>query len=87
LRIKSNVPKEERAKLIAEVFDLVLGRVNDFVFKHDSVRPIQTAIKYGNMQQRRTIAEELKGSFKTLLEGKYSRHLIGKLLENGLVLT
>lgn len=83
LRIKSAVPKEERGALISELFDIVLGRVQEFVFRHDSVRPIQSAIKYGTMEQRRMIAEELKGSYKQLMEGKYSRHLIGKLLENG----
>lgn len=81
LRVKSKVEKTERAKLVAELFDLVTGNVKEFVFKHDSVRPIQSALKYGSPEQRKMIAVELQGSYKELIEGKYSRHLVAKLLE------
>jgi pumilio family protein 6 len=77
------VQPEERATLVAELFGIVLGHVHDFVFKHDSVRPIQSTIKYGSPEQKRMIAKELKGSYKELIEGKYSRHLVAKLLEKG----
>lgn len=83
LRLKSHIEKEERKKLVTELFEIVTGRVKDFVFKHDSVRVIQTAIKYSTMEQRRMIARELKGEFKTLAEGKYSKFLIAKLVEKG----
>lgn len=73
--------KEERKKLVKEVFEIITGRVKELVFKHDSVRIIQTALKYGTIEQRRIIAQELKGEFKTLAEGKYSKFLIAKLLE------
>jgi pumilio family protein 6 len=83
LRLKSHTEKEERNKLVAELFEIITGRVKDFVFKHDSVRVIQCAVKYANMEQRRMIARELKGEFKQLAEGKYSKFLIAKLLEKG----
>ncbi|KAF2706579.1 ARM repeat-containing protein [Pleomassaria siparia CBS 279.74] len=83
LRLKSHTEKEERNKLVVELFEIVTGRVKDFVFKHDSVRVVQCAVKYSNMEQRRMIARELKGEFKTLAEGKYSKFLIAKLLEKG----
>lgn len=83
LRLKSHVDKEERKELVKELFEIVTGRVKDFVFKHDSVRVIQTAIKYSTMEQRRMIARELKGEFKVLSEGKYSKFLIAKLVEKG----
>ena len=83
LRLKSHVDKEERKELVKELFDIITGRVKDFVFKHDSVRVIQTAIKYSTMEQRRMIARELKGEFKVLAEGKYSKFLIAKLVEKG----
>ena len=83
LRLKSHVDKEERKGLVKELFDIITGRVKDFVFKHDSVRVIQTAIKYSTMEQRRMIARELKGEFKVLAEGKYSKFLIAKLVEKG----
>lgn len=85
LRLKSHTEKEERNKLVVELFEIVTGRVKDFVFKHDSVRVVQCAVKYSNMEQRRMIARELKGEFKTLAEGKYSKFLIAKLLEKGYV--
>ena len=69
--------------LVAELFDIITGRVKDFVFKHDSVRVIQTALKYANVDQRKMIARELKGEYKTLAESKYAKFLIGKMLVHG----
>ncbi|KAI9928798.1 hypothetical protein ASPWEDRAFT_36586 [Aspergillus wentii DTO 134E9] len=83
LRRKSHVPLEERKKLIAELFDIITGRVRDFVFKHDSVRVIQTALKYANVEQRKQIATELKGHYKELAESRYAKFLIGKLIVHG----
>lgn len=71
---------EERKKLIAELFTIITGRVKDFVFKHDSVRVIQTALKYANVEQRKQIARELKGSYIELAQSRYAKFLIGKLI-------
>ncbi|KAI9368024.1 armadillo-type protein [Aspergillus egyptiacus] len=83
LRRKSHVPLEERKKLIAELFEIITGRVKDFVFKHDSVRVIQTALKYANAEQRKQIARELKGSYVELAQSRYAKFLIGKLIVHG----
>ena len=83
LRRKSHVERTERKKLVIELFDIVTGRVKDFVFKHDSVRVIQTALKYANIDQRKMIAKELKGEYKVLAESKYAKFLIGKILVHG----
>lgn len=83
LRRKSHVPLDERKKLVSELFELITGRVKDFVFKHDSVRVIQTALKYANLEQRKQIAMELKGSYKELAQSRYAKFLIGKLIEHG----
>jgi pumilio family protein 6 len=83
LRRKSHVPLEERKKLVAELFEIVTGRVNDFVFKHDSVRVVQTALKYASLEQRKQIAQELRGNYKTLAESRYAKFLVGKLLVHG----
>ncbi|KAI9711626.1 MAG: hypothetical protein M1812_007149 [Candelaria pacifica] len=83
LRRKSHVPSKERKELVAELFDIITGRVKDFVFKHDSVRVIQTALKYANLEQRKMIAHELKGEYKGLAESRYAKFLIGKLLVHG----
>ncbi|KAF2401296.1 ARM repeat-containing protein [Trichodelitschia bisporula] len=83
LRRKSHVPKEERQQLVAELFEIVTGRVKDFVFKHDSVRTVQCALKYATMPQRLAITEELKGEFRSLAESRYAKFLIGKMLVEG----
>ncbi|GAQ41550.1 pumilio domain member 6 [Aspergillus tubingensis] len=83
LRRKSHVPLEERKKLIKELFEIITGRVKDFVFKHDSVRVIQTALKYANMEQRKMIATELKGSYNELAQSRYAKFLVGKLIVHG----
>ncbi|OJD18836.1 hypothetical protein AJ78_01169 [Emergomyces pasteurianus Ep9510] len=83
LRRKSHVPLEERKTLVAELYSIITGRVKEFVFKHDSVRVIQTALKYASPQQRKDIAKELKGDYRSLAESKYAKFLIGKLLVHG----
>ncbi|KAF3393251.1 hypothetical protein DPV78_009594 [Talaromyces pinophilus] len=83
LRRKSHVPKDERKKLVAELFEIITGRVEDFVFKHDSVRVIQTALKYANLGQRKLIVSELQGHYKDLAESRYAKFLLGKMLVHG----
>lgn len=80
LRRKSHVPKDERKELVAELYGIITGRVKDFVFKHDSVRVIQTALKYANPKQRRQIAQELQGEYRALAESRYAKFLIAKLV-------
>ncbi|KAG4424431.1 hypothetical protein IFR04_002487 [Cadophora malorum] len=80
LRRKSHVPLEERKQLVAELFEIITGKIKDYVLKHDSVRVVQTAIKYANAEQRKIIAKELAGSYRQLAESRYAKFLIGKLL-------
>ena len=79
------MPPEERKELVAELFDIITGRVKDFVFKHDSVRVIQCALKYANKDQKKQIVEELRGSYRELAESKYAKFLVGRLVlvDNG----
>jgi len=83
LRRKSHVPLDERKKLVTELFEIITGRIKDFVLKHDSVRVVQTAIKYASPEQKRIIARELKGTYRQLAESRYAKFLIGKLLVQG----
>ncbi|KAI0140130.1 ARM repeat-containing protein [Hypoxylon sp. NC0597] len=83
LRLKSKVPKEERQKLVEELFSITTGRMKDFTLKHDAVRVVQTAIKYATPERRKMIAKELKGAYPLLAESKYAKFLIGKLLVKG----
>lgn len=77
------MPVEERKKLVTELFEIITGRIKDFVLKHDSVRVVQTAIKYANPEQKRLIARELAGTYRQLAESRYAKFLIGKLLVQG----
>ena len=65
---------------MAELFDIITGQIKDFVFKHDSVRVIQCALKYANPEQKKLIVEELRGSYRELAESKYGKFLVGKLV-------
>jgi len=80
LRRKSHVPKEERDQLAKELFEIITGRVKDFVFKHDSVRVIQCALKYATPEQKKQIAAELQRSYRELAESKYAKFLIAKMV-------
>lgn len=80
LRIKSNVPRDERKQLIEELFAIITGRMKDFVLKHDAVRAVQTAVKYGTPEQRKMIAREMQGAYAQLAESRYAKFLIGKLM-------
>jgi len=80
LRIKSAVPKDERKQLVDELFSIITGRVKEFVFKHDSVRVVQCALKYATPEQRTQIADELRGSYRELAESKYAKFLLAKLI-------
>lgn len=85
LRRKSHVPLDERKALVAELFEIINGRVREFVFKHDSVRVIQCALKYANKEQRRSIVKELQTDLRSLAESKYGKFLVGKMIVEGYV--
>lgn len=80
LRLQSHVPKDERQKLVDELYEIITGRMKEFVLKHDAVRAVQTAIKYSTADQRKRIAKELQGTYPQLAESRYAKFLIGKLL-------
>lgn len=83
LRLKSHIKKEERQELLTELFAIITGRIHDFVFKHDSVRVIQCAVKYSTITQKREIATELKGAYRQLAESRYAKFLLAKLITEG----
>lgn len=74
------MPKEERQTLVDELFEIITGRVKEFVLKHDAVRAVQTALKYAKTEQRKMITKELQGTYAQLAESRYAKFLIGKML-------
>ncbi|KAM3418336.1 hypothetical protein BST61_g4335 [Cercospora zeina] len=83
LRRKSHVPKEEREELLKELFSIIDGRVRDFVFKHDSVRVVQCAIKYARPAQLKGIVKELQNDVRDLVESRYGKFLVAKMVVQG----
>nr|OQO07758.1 hypothetical protein B0A51_17163 [Rachicladosporium sp. CCFEE 5018] len=83
LRRKSHVPREERKELVNELFTIITGRVREFVFKHDSVRVIQCALKYANPEQRKNIVKELQTDLRSLAESRYGKFLVAKMVVEG----
>lgn len=79
------MPADERKALVNELFEIITGRVRDFVFKHDSVRVIQCALKYANQQQRKNIVSELRTDMRELAESKYGKFLVAKMVVEGFV--
>lgn len=79
------MPLDERKALVAELFEIITGRVRDFVFKHDSVRVIQCALKYANQQQRKQIVTELRADVRPLAESKYGKFMVAKMVVEGYV--
>jgi len=53
------------------------------VFEHSASRFVQTAVKYGNTEQRIAIAKELEGRYLELAKSKYGKFLVVKILEYG----
>ncbi|KAI1798466.1 ARM repeat-containing protein [Ganoderma leucocontextum] len=77
---QKNLSKAERTKHMDALMDVLRGKVNDIVFKHDASRIVQTAVKYGGQKERNEIAEELKGRYRDLAQNKYSKFLVTKLI-------
>ena len=77
------MPLDERKELVAELFDIISGRVRDFVFKHDSVRVVQCALKCANQQQRKSIVTELRSDIRPLAESKYGKFMVAKMVVEG----
>ncbi|KAF7303694.1 PUM-HD domain-containing protein [Mycena indigotica] len=75
-----NVPPAERQKHIDDLMGVIRGHVKEIVFKHDASRIVQTAVKHGRQKERDEIALELKGSYLALVQSKYSKFLVSKLI-------
>ncbi|KAG0232515.1 pumilio domain member 6 [Actinomortierella wolfii] len=79
LRLKE-LPKPERQEVMKQMMDLIKGKVQEIIFKHDMSRIIQTCLKWGNEEQRNIIAGELVGQYLTLSKSMYGRFIVVKIL-------
>ncbi|KAF9352865.1 pumilio domain member 6 [Mortierella sp. AD094] len=79
LRLKE-LPKAERQAVMNDMMNLITGKVQDIIFKHDMSRIIQSCLKHGNEAQRNVIAGELVGHYLTLSKSMYGRFIVVKIL-------
>ncbi|KAG0344803.1 pumilio domain member 6 [Podila humilis] len=79
LRLKE-LPKPERQAVMKDMMNLITGKVQELIFKHDMSRIIQSCLKHGNEAQRNVIAGELVGHYLTLSKSMYGRFIVVKIL-------
>lgn len=79
----SKCPAEKRKTLIAELCELIKGKVAELVFAHDTVRVIQCCVQYGTEEQRKAIFEELGEKVVQLCKSKFGKHYVIKMLRYG----
>ncbi|KXN85890.1 Pumilio homology domain family member 6 [Leucoagaricus sp. SymC.cos] len=77
---QKNIPSAERQKHVQSLMNVIRGKVKEIVFKHDASRIVQTIVKYGRQKERDEIALELKGKYCDLVQSKYSKFLVSKLI-------
>lgn len=66
-----------------KILGLVTGKVTTLAYAHDSVRVLETLLKFGNERHRWTVFEEIKGEVRAMCMSKYARFLVAKLLDYG----
>ncbi len=72
---------EKRSAPLAELFTILKGKFKDVIVKHEASRIIQTCIKYGSLEQRLSIATELKGTYAQISKSRYGKHIVNRLLQ------
>lgn len=82
LRLKNNSPEEKR-RLVAELMDLLRGKVNEVALQHDASRVVQAAIQFGTAEERKEIIMELcqTGSLAELSKIQYAHFVILKMIK------
>lgn len=78
---RGDISREEQKQLMEKIMNIIGGKVQDVIFKHDASRIIQTCLKKGNAEQRNQIAEELKGRYLELAKSMYGKFIVMKAIE------
>ncbi|CEI99960.1 hypothetical protein G6F70_001002 [Rhizopus microsporus] len=78
---RGDISREEQKQLMEKIMNIIGGKVQDVIFKHDASRIIQTCLKKGNAEQRNQIAEELKGKYLELAKSMYGKFIVMKAIE------
>ncbi|CAH1774282.1 unnamed protein product [Owenia fusiformis] len=80
---RHNTTSEKRAELSGELFKLVKGSANQMIFAHDTARVVQCLMKYGSVEHRNFVFEELKDDVVAMSKSKYSKFFVKKMLKHG----
>jgi pumilio family protein 6 len=82
MRIKK-IDSEKRTTLINKLMNLIKGKIYEIVFKNDASRVVQCAFRYGNLEQKEIIFNELKDHIIPLAKNEYGHWLLIKMLMYG----
>ncbi|WRT67016.1 uncharacterized protein IL334_003982 [Kwoniella shivajii] len=77
---RADLSKEDRKKAINELYSSVKGRISEVSRGHKGGRVLQTIVKFGGKEERLGIAMELEPRWKDMMESKYSKFLMSKLI-------
>lgn len=75
--------RNEQHKFVGVLIEKMKGNIRNIVYKADSTRILQTAIKYGSHEHHLAILAELRGRFIDLSTERYAHHTVRRLLEFG----
>ncbi|WWC85370.1 uncharacterized protein L201_000233 [Kwoniella dendrophila CBS 6074] len=77
---RSDLSKDDKKKSIQELYQSTKGRINEISRNHKGTRILQTIIKFGGKEERTGVAMELEPRWKDMMESKYSKFLMSKLI-------
>ncbi|ORY32253.1 armadillo-type protein [Naematelia encephala] len=77
---RADLGKEERTKAVKELWEAARGRVAEISRGHKGGRVLQTIVKYGGKEERTGVAMELQPQWREMMESKYSKFLMAKLI-------
>ena len=82
LRVKTN-SAEDIEVMMKELMELLQGKFNRIALQHDASRVVQSAIQFGNKQQRSEIVTELAeaGNIVELAKSQYSHFVVLKMIK------
>jgi len=82
LRSKSNTPQDVET-MMKELMELLKGKFNRVALQHDASRVVQSAIQFGNKEQRSLIVTEIcdAGNIIELSTSQYSHFVVLKMIK------
>jgi hypothetical protein len=73
--------QQNKGEIVKRVLKQINGNYNEICFKHDGCRILQGSIKYGTLEQKKEIINNLIPLLYDLINGKYSIYLSAKIFK------